>query len=63
LAVTGYIPPELEADLERFDTGKGTIRFPVDKPLPATLVRKVVKVRIAQVEAGKDTGGAGPEAP
>lgn len=39
----GYVPAELEADLEKCDTGKGTIRFPADKPLPAALVRKVVK--------------------
>jgi uncharacterized protein YdhG (YjbR/CyaY superfamily) len=48
----GYIPPELEADVAKYDTGKGMIRFPVDKPLPASLVRKVVKSRIAQVEGG-----------
>jgi uncharacterized protein YdhG (YjbR/CyaY superfamily) len=54
LHLMGYIPSELEADLEKYDTGKGTIRFPSDKPLPATLVRKVVKVRKAQVESGKD---------
>ena len=53
LHLMGYVPDELEADLERYDTGKGTIRFPSDEPLPAALVRKVVKVRIAQVEAGK----------
>jgi uncharacterized protein YdhG (YjbR/CyaY superfamily) len=54
----GYIPPELEGELEKYDTGKGTIRFAVDKPLPASLVRKVVKARIAQVEAGKGYGRA-----
>jgi len=53
LHLMGYIPAELEADLEKYDTGKGTVRFPSDKPLPAALVRKVVKVRIAQVEGGK----------
>ena len=53
LHLMGYVPAELEADLERYDTGKGTIRFPSDEPLPAALVRKVVKARIAQVEAGK----------
>jgi uncharacterized protein YdhG (YjbR/CyaY superfamily) len=54
----GYIPPELEADLRKYDTGKGTIRFSVDKPLPAALVRKVVKTRIGQVESGQGYGRA-----
>jgi uncharacterized protein YdhG (YjbR/CyaY superfamily) len=31
-----------------YDTNKGTIRFPPDKPLPSALVRKIVKARIAQ---------------
>ncbi len=38
-----------QRELKNYDLSKGTIRFPADKPLPATLVRKLVKVRIAVV--------------
>ena len=38
-------------ELEAYDTSKGTIRFRADSPLPAALVRKLVKTRIAEYAA------------
>lgn len=42
-----------KSELKAFDTDKGTIRFPLDKPLPAALVKKLVKARIGQNELKK----------
>ncbi len=41
-----------QEDLKGYDTsGKGTLRFSPDKPLPAALVRKLVKMQVARLAA------------
>lgn len=40
---------QLKEQLSGFETSKGTIRFQPEKPLPATLVRKIVKARMAEI--------------
>jgi uncharacterized protein YdhG (YjbR/CyaY superfamily) len=49
----GALPEAFKDELKAFPTSKGTIRFPVDKPLPSALVKKLVKARIAENERKK----------
>ena len=44
---------EFKNELKAFQTSKGTIRFAPDKPLPATLLKKLLKARIAENERKK----------
>lgn len=44
----GSVVQTLKKELKDYDTSKGTIRFPVDRPLTSGLVRKLIKLRIAK---------------
>ncbi len=50
-----YIPPpviaEHKKELEGYKTAKATIQFPLDKKLPAALIRKLIRARVKKNEA------------
>jgi len=39
---------KMENELKPYRTAKGTIQFTVDRPLPASLVKKIVRARIKE---------------
>jgi uncharacterized protein YdhG (YjbR/CyaY superfamily) len=44
---------EFGDELKGYKTSKGTIQFPVDKPLPKALVTRIVKARVTANEGKK----------
>jgi uncharacterized protein YdhG (YjbR/CyaY superfamily) len=47
--MSGSVVAALQADLAGYETSKGAIRFSLDTPLPAELIEKLVKARIAEI--------------
>lgn len=43
----------MKDELKAYRTAKGTLQFALDKPLPAALVKKMVKLRVAENDAKK----------
>lgn len=39
---------KFKKELSAYEGGKGTVRFPLDKPVPFDLIRRIVKLRIAK---------------
>ncbi len=46
-------------ELSPYRTGKGTLQFPLDQPLPLAIVREVVRFRVREDRARKDGGEQG----
>jgi uncharacterized protein YdhG (YjbR/CyaY superfamily) len=45
---SGSVIPQLAKETERYTCTKGSLHFPIDKPLPKTLVKKLITVRMAE---------------
>jgi len=45
---SGSVVTSLADDVADYETSKGSLRFPVDKPLPRQLVKKLVRTRMRE---------------
>jgi uncharacterized protein YdhG (YjbR/CyaY superfamily) len=52
LPFSGSVLGQLGDDLEGYTKTKSALHFPVDHPLPKTLVRKLITVRLEEVRRG-----------
>ena len=47
---TAAVIEEFKDDLKNYTISKGTIQFPLDKPLPSVLIKRIVKARLAALK-------------
>jgi uncharacterized protein YdhG (YjbR/CyaY superfamily) len=50
---SGWVLSQLADEVAAYDTSKGTLRFPVDTALPASLVRRLIEVRTSEIADGR----------
>lgn len=50
---TASVIKAFQDELKDFSTSKGTVHFPLDKPLPVALIKKMVKFRVAESQSKK----------
>jgi uncharacterized protein YdhG (YjbR/CyaY superfamily) len=46
--------PDFAAEMAIYGSGKGTVKFPLDRPIPFDLIRKIVKFRNGETRARAD---------
>ena len=42
---------DFQKDLAKFKSSKGAVQFPIDKPMPSSLIKKIVKRRVKEMLA------------
>ena len=54
---TGSGVEAFKEELEPYKSGKGSVQFPLGRPLPKDLIRRIVELRVAE-NAGRGSGRA-----
>ena len=49
LPFSGSVIGQLPNELDRYTTTKSSVHFPIDRPLPKALVKKLIQVRLADI--------------
>ena len=57
---TAAVVGALKDELKGLEISKGTIQFPMDKPLPAALIKRIVKTRLDQLDSKHGEGKLKP---
>lgn len=50
---------QFKAGLAQYKTGKGSVQFPIDQPLPVELIRQIVEYRVGEVQRASATHRTG----
>lgn len=54
-AASGSFFATLQKELESYELRKGTVRFPLDRPVPVKLISRIAKLRAQGITAGKES--------
>ncbi|HEV7674769.1 MAG TPA: DUF1801 domain-containing protein [Candidatus Angelobacter sp.] len=57
---TAAVIETFKDELKGFSTSKGTVHFPLEKPMPVALIKKLVKARVARSESKTRNARQGP---
>jgi uncharacterized protein YdhG (YjbR/CyaY superfamily) len=49
--ITPPVKKKFAKELSRFEGGKGTIRFPLDEPIPYSLIARIAKYKAAEAKS------------